>query len=135
MRNSRIWTAITATIVLAAALTLTGPDRAASQIGITGWRCYPAKDAKGAAKFAPVDLVLNGTLEGSTVPATKPPFFSDPANKITNSTSGPTLACYKIKAQKGAPKFPATEVDITSAIANETLKLTKSKLFCMFVTR
>ena len=135
-RRRPVWAVCATVVVAAAVLSLLWTDTASTQIAPSGWRCYPAKQPKGAPKFVPVSMIFNGTLQGTTGQAIKPVLFCDPINGGgTNSTSNDmALVCYSIKDESGTPKFPETQVQVTNfGFAfpfNGTLATKKSKIFC-----
>jgi hypothetical protein len=131
-RRRPVWAVCAAVVVAAAVLSLLWTDTASTQpFGSQGWRCYPAKQPKGFPKFVPVDIALNGTLQGTTAQALKPVLFCDPVNgPVTNSTERVGLVCYSIKDAKGTPKFPGATVGVNSDLFGGALAVKKSKIFC-----
>jgi hypothetical protein len=132
-----VWAVCAAVVVAAAVLSLLWTDTASTQVAPPGWRCYPAKQPNGATKFVPVDLVLNGTFQGTMTQALKPVLYCDPVNNGgLNSTESPALVCYSIKDASGTPKFPGATVDVTTADVpfNGSLSLKKSKTVCVFAS-
>jgi hypothetical protein len=132
----RLWSVCAAAVVAASVASLLWTDTASTQpIAPQGWRCYPAKQPKGTPKFAPVDLILSGTLQQTDSQAVKPVLYCELVNSAgSNSTIGllPTaLACFAIKDDSGTPKFPGATVGVASELLNGTLAVKKSKLFCL----
>ena len=131
-RRRPVWAVCAAVVVAAAALSLLWTDTASTQVAPQGWRCYPAKQPKGATKFVPVGLIFNGTLQGTSGQALKPVLYCDPVNQGgLNSTTGPGLVCYSIKDDSGTPKFSgATVAVLNSDLFAGQLAVKKSKTFC-----
>ena len=137
-RRRPVWALCAAVVIAAAVLSLLWSDTASTQIAPQGWRCYPAKQPKGETKFVPVDLILNGTIQGTTGQALKPVLYCDPVNSGgLNSTSSLPLVCYSIQDASGTPKFPGATVDVAvpDVPFNGSLALKKSKTFCVFAFR
>ena len=137
-RRRPVWAMCAAVVIAAAVLSLLWSDTASTQIAPQGWRCYPAKQPKGETKFVPVDLILNGTIQGTTGQALKPVLYCDPVNSGgLNSTSSLPLVCYSIQDASGTPKFPGATVDVAvpDVPFNGSLDLKKSKTFCVFAFR
>ena len=137
-RRRPVWAMCAAVVIAAAVLSLLWSDTASTQIAPQGWRCYPAKQPKGETKFVPVDLILNGTIQGTTGQALKPVLYCDPVNSGgLNSTSSLPLVCYSIQDASGTPKFPGATVDVAvpDVPFNGSLALKKSKTFCVFAFR
>ena len=135
-RRRPVWAVCAAVVVAAAVVSLLWTDTASTQIAPQGWRCYPAKQSKGETKFVPVDLTLNGTIQGTTGQALKPVLYCDPVNAaLVNSTQPLPLVCYSIKDASGTPKFPGATVDVAvpDVPFNGSLALKKSKTFCVVV--
>ena len=132
-RRRPVWAVCAAVVVAAAVLSLLWTDTASTQTEPQGWRCYPAKQPKGETKFVPVDLILNGTIQGTTGQALKPVLYCDPVNSGgLNSTSSLPLVCYSIQDASGTPKFPGATVDVSEPelAFSGPLDVKKSKLFC-----
>jgi hypothetical protein len=74
---------------------------------VTAYRCYAAKTAKGATKFAPVpDVQVADPFEDVTIEVQKPQALCAPAT-VTGVPPGDAathLERYKIKLAKGEPK-------------------------------
>ena len=137
-RRRPVWAVCAAVVIAAAVLSLLWTDTASTQTEPPGWRCYPAKQAKGETKFVPVDLIFNGTIQGTSGQALKPVLYCDPVNSgLINSTESPALVCYSIKDAPGTPKFPGATVDVVvpDVPFNGSLELRKSKTFCVVVFR
>src|SRR5262249_44684052 len=128
-RRRPVWAVCAAVVVAAAVLSLLWTDTASTQpIFAQGWRCYPAKQPKGETKFAPVDLIFNGTLQGTSGPAPKPVLSCHPLNQGLNNTTFPGLVCYSIKDDS---KFSGETVEVSSsALFTGMLAVKKSKTFC-----
>jgi hypothetical protein len=133
-RRRPVWAVCAAVVVAAAVLSLLWTDTASTQIAPQGWRCYPAKQPKGAAKFVPVDMIFNGTLQGTTGQALKPVLYCDPINEGGSNSTSMSLVCYSIKDESGTPKFPGATVGVANfGFAfpfNGSLAVKKSKIFC-----
>jgi hypothetical protein len=136
-RRRPVWAVCAAVVIAAAVLSLLWTDTASTQqIAPQGWRCYPGKPPKGSPKFVPVDMIFNGTLQGTTGQALKPVLYCDPINGGLNATEV-ALVCFSIKDDSGTPKFPGATVDVATFDFpfNGSLALKKSKTFCTFAFR
>src|SRR5262249_13325204 len=133
-RRRSTWAVCAAVVVAATVLSLLWTETASTQTPPQGWRCYPAKQPKGATKHVPIGIPLNGTLQSTSGQALKPVLYCDPVNQgglnSTNSTIGPGLVCYSIKDDSGTPKFPGATVVLESELFAGQLAVKKSKLFC-----
>src|SRR5262249_24834654 len=138
-RRRPVWAVCAAVVLAATVLSLLWTETASTQIAPAGWRCYPGKPPKGSPKFVPVDMIFNGTFQGTTGQALKPVLYCDPINNGgVNSTQPLGLVCFSIKDDSGTPKFPGATVDLSAIdfTFNGWLALKKSKIFCTpaFVT-
>src|SRR5262245_10008521 len=132
-RRRPVWAVCAAVVVAATVRSLLWTDTASTQTEPPGWRCYPAKQPKGSPKFVPVDMIFNGTLQGTNGQALKPVLFCDPINNGgLNNTEPLGLVCFSIKDDSGTPKFPGVTVDVgvLALPFDGSLALKKSKTFC-----
>lgn len=135
-RRWSVWSVCAAVAVAGSVLSLVWTESASTQgvPEIPGWRCYPAKTAKGAAKFTPRDVTWNGSLEVSAATVVKPVAYCDAVNNSQINNTASALACYKIKDVKGSTKFAGAQINISGPFGNETLALKKSSTVCVSVS-
>ncbi len=136
-RRRPAWAVCAAVVVAATVLSLLWTDTASTQIAPQGWRCYPGKPPKGSPKFVPVDMIFNGTLQGTTGQALKPVLYCDPINNGGSNDTALSLVCFSIKDDSGTPKFPGATVGVGALDFpfNGSLALKKSKTFCTLAVR
>ena len=135
------WAGAATLAVAVSLLTLPAPAPAGFPGGVSGQRCYPAKRIKGF-EVPPQAAFVIDQFQASNSTIGKPFMVCVPANVVgptpINSTAsllGATV-CYKVKDDKGTPKFPAGGAAVVvngtvPLIGIELLEIKSSKVVCL----
>ena len=96
-------------------------------------RCYPAKTAKGTPKLAPRTVTLVDDIETKRTIVEAVTSLCNPAGRDGDGIDDPPaqLACYKIKDDKGQPKFVARDVLTSDAFGDLALRLSGASALCV----
>jgi hypothetical protein len=115
------------------ALTVTRPDSLCipaekdgvpSELQIDHFKCYKVRRAKGAAKFASPEVVLEDQFETKDTLVVRPRFLCNPVDKNGEGILDPEshLVCYRIEDVPGQPRFRRTAVEVMDQFADQDLK-------------
>lgn len=101
--------------------------------------CYRSKTTKGAPRFEPRELPLTDQFESKITKILRPRGFCNPTSVMWQRVFDPTahLTCYRIKDQRGQPRFTPREIVVQrpGRRTDDVLTVRRPQALCVPSTR